>query len=142
MVAYNGFADTVSPEAAGSGMFWAWRLLGRLHPLAVHFPVCLILVAAILELFTLKNFSSPLRPGINVLVALGAITAAVSVVFGLLISRDGDYGKDLIDLHKWSGIATTALAAVAWLMLDRIKENKMKSFHRKINEKKKINERK
>ncbi len=109
-------------------MFWVWRLLGRLHPLAVHFPVCLILVAAILELFTLKNFSSPLRPGINVLVALGAITAAVSVVFGLLISRDGDYGKDLIDLHKWSGIATTALAALAWLVLDRIKENKQASL--------------
>jgi uncharacterized membrane protein len=124
MVAYSVFADTVSSGAAGSGMFWVWRLLGRLHPLAVHFPVCLILVAAILELFTFKNFSSPLRPGINLLVAAGAIAAIVSMVFGLLLARDGDYGKDLIDLHKWSGIATTVLASVAWVVLYKIKENK------------------
>jgi mono/diheme cytochrome c family protein/uncharacterized membrane protein len=123
MVEYNGFADTVSPGAAGSDMFWAWRFLGRLHPLAIHFPVCLILVAAILELFTLKNFLSPLRPGINLLVVGGMIAAAVSVVFGLLLAREGDYGQDLIELHKWTGIATAALSAGAWIVLQKTMKN-------------------
>src|SRR4249919_3726584 len=52
--------------------FWLWNFLGHLHPLAVHFPVALLLFAAILEFFTLKNFNSRLRPGINLLVFAGA----------------------------------------------------------------------
>ncbi len=124
MMVYNGFAETVSSGSASSDMFWVWRFLGRLHPLVVHFPVCLILVAAILELFTLKNFSSPLRPGINLLVAIGAIAAVCSVVFGLLLAGEGDYGKDLIDMHKWSGIATAALATIAWVLLKKKMERK------------------
>ena len=60
-----------------------------------------------------------MRPGINLLVAAGAISAVCSVVFGLLLAREGDYGKDLIDIHKWSGIATAALAAVAWISAEK-----------------------
>lgn len=127
MMVYNGFAETVSSGSASSDMFWVWRFLGRLHPLAVHFPVCLILVAAILELFTLKNFSSNLRPGINLLVALGAMSAVLSVVFGLLLAREGDYGQDIIDIHKWAGIATGVLAAIAWILLRQIQERKQAS---------------
>ncbi|MDP4284786.1 MAG: DUF1549 domain-containing protein [Bacteroidota bacterium] len=117
---FSGFAESSSSGAADPGTFWFWRFLGRLHPLAVHFPVGLLLFAAILELLTLKNFSSPLRPGINLLIAAGAISAIFSVIFGLLLAGDGDYGKDLITLHKWSGIAAAALGTMAWYLLNRI----------------------
>src|SRR5665647_2004940 len=92
-LAYSGFAESASAAPAASGSFWLWRFLGRLHPLAVHFPVVLLLFAAILELFTIKKFRSSLRPGINLLLAAGVISAIFSVVFGLLLSREGDYGK-------------------------------------------------
>ncbi len=76
-----------------------------------------------MELFTLKKFSSSLRPGINLLVAVGAISAVCSVIFGLLLAREGDYGKDLLDVHKWSGIATASFAIVAWILLRKIKDS-------------------
>jgi uncharacterized membrane protein len=109
-----------------TGNFWGWRFLGRLHPVAIHFSVGLLLFAALLELFTIKNFHSSLRPGINLVLAAGVIAAIVSVMFGLLLSREGGYEKDLIGLHKWMGVATMCLGVAAWLLLSRIfKKNQL-----------------
>ncbi len=120
----SGFAQSQSPApVAATGTFWLWRFLGRLHPLAVHFPVTLLLLAAILELFTLKKFKSALRPGINLLVITGVISAVISVVFGLFLSKDGDYGADLLSLHQWTGIATASLGAIALFFLLRVVRN-------------------
>lgn len=121
----TGFAQLPAPPPPPSPAepFWLWRFLGRLHPLAVHFPVTLLLFAAILELFTLKKFKSTLRPGINLLVAAGVISAIISVVFGLFLSKDGDYGADLLNLHQWIGIATAILGAIAWFLLYRVIKN-------------------
>lgn len=97
--------------------FWLWNFLGRLHPLAVHFPVSLLVVATILELFTLKKFNSALRPALNILVATGVVTSILSVILGLLLAENGDYGKDSLNLHQWTGIATAILGTVSLLFL-------------------------
>ena len=52
--------DTLFAASADTafGGFWLWKLLGRLHPLVVHFPIGLLVFAALFELFTLKNLES------------------------------------------------------------------------------------
>ncbi len=126
VVTYSALAESLSPASTASGTFWLWRFLGRLHPLAVHFPVGLLLFAAILELFTLKNFRSSLRPGINLLVAAGVVTAIFSAVFGLLLSSDGEYGVDILSIHQWVGIATACLGAITLFLLYTIlKKNRL-----------------
>jgi len=110
-----------TPEAPATE-FWLWNFLAHLHPIAVHFPVGLLCLAGILELFTLKNFSSKWRPAINLLLITGAIGAIVSVVMGLLLARNGDYGKDVLALHQWTGIATAVLAIAALLFLNRARK--------------------
>ena len=94
-----------------------WSFFGRLHPLTVHFPVALIMFAAILELFTLKQFNSRLRPGIRLAVLFGALSAVISVVLGLILARDGDYGVQTLSIHQWSGISTAVLAMSAAIVL-------------------------
>lgn len=116
----NAFGQADPPAPAES--FWLWSFLGHLHPIAVHFPVGLLLFAAILELFTLKRFHSKLRPGIYLLVAAGGISAIISVVMGLLLARGGDYGKDILAIHQWTGIATACLGILAFVILLRIKK--------------------
>ena len=106
-----------SAETANPISFWLWTFLGRLHPLMVHFPVGLLIFAALLEFFTLKNFNSALRPGINLLIIAGVATSALSVAFGLLLAQDGDYGEQLLFLHQWIGIATFFLSFLAWYQL-------------------------
>lgn len=116
------------PLSAQTNSFWLWNFFGRLHPLTVHFPVTLLLMAAILELFTLKNFNSKLRTGINILLTIGVLTAIISVVFGLLLARNGDYGKDILNIHQWTGIATATLGTISLLFLFRIQKKNQFGF--------------
>ena len=116
----NLTTNDLPPQPAS---FWLWNFLGHLHPLAVHFPVGLLLFAAILELFTIKNFRSKLRPGINLLVLAGAISAIIAAVLGLLQARTGDYGKDVLTIHQWTGIGTALLGAFSFFVLRRAQKN-------------------
>ncbi|RZL14752.1 MAG: hypothetical protein EOO89_15655, partial [Pedobacter sp.] len=97
--------------------FWVWQFLGHLHPLVVHFPVSVVIIAAALELFTLRNYDSKLRAGIKILVGIGAATAIISVIFGWLLSISRDYEGDKLELHKWIGLATAILSFLTALLL-------------------------
>lgn len=116
----DGYAQT---GTAGEGSpFWLWQFLGRLHPLAVHFPVGLLLFAAVLELFTVRDFNSKFRPGINLLVYVGAVSAIIAAVLGLLLANAEDYAGDTLTVHQWTGIATAVLGVITFLLLFRTGE--------------------
>src|SRR3546814_18946121 len=53
-------------EALETEPFLLWLLLGRFHPLIVHFPVGLLCVALLLELIDWKGKSAALRNGIQI----------------------------------------------------------------------------
>ena len=67
--------------------FWLWQFLGRLHPLVVHFPVALLIVALVLEIYSLRNKNQSLRSAQNIVLFIGALTAIIAVVFGLLLKN-------------------------------------------------------
>jgi uncharacterized membrane protein/mono/diheme cytochrome c family protein len=113
------FSQSASSISIALENFWLWRFLGRLHPIAVHFPVGLLLFAAFMELFTLKKFSSSLRPGIQMLVIAGAISALFSAFLGYFLSTDGEFGEDL-STHQWLGISTAFLGIIVWQLQNRI----------------------
>lgn len=105
--------------------FWLWQFLGRLHPLLVHFPVGLLCVALLLEIIDWKNKSEKLKYAISLLVWIGAGSAVLSVVFGLLLASSGEYGGESLEIHRWAGIATMAFSLfAAWA----IKTNKTVIF--------------
>jgi uncharacterized membrane protein len=105
----------------GEAVFWLWQFLGRLHPLAVHFPVGLLLFAAVIELFTIKNYHSKYRPGINLLVYVGALGAVLAAVLGWVLANVEEYGGDTLSLHQWTGIATAVMGLITVFLLLRIK---------------------
>ena len=116
---YTEFTQSTSPIALALENFWLWRFLGRLHPIAVHFPVGLLLFAAFMELFTLKKFSSSLRPGIQMLVIAGAVSALFSAFFGYFLSTESEFGEYL-SIHQWLGITTAFLGIIVWQLQNRI----------------------
>lgn len=80
--------------------------VGRMHPLVLHFPIVLLLLAMALEFFRdstrfreqefYKHFTA------TVLLA-GVISAGISVIMGLFLSREEGYNDSLLAWHKWTG---------------------------------------
>lgn len=92
--------------------FWLWQFLGRLHPLIVHFPIGLLLVALLLEAFTINKKNSELRSGISILLYIGGASAVLAAVFGWLLESQDQYSGEILNFHKWSGIITAVLATI------------------------------
>lgn len=92
-------------------------LLGRLHPLAAHFPIALLLAAALAELLLIARPSAGLEVTSRFLVAGGAIGAVVAALLGWTAAgwRLADRSETLA-LHRWNGTAIAVLAVLAsWL---------------------------
>ena len=96
---------------------WVFLFLGRLHPLAVHFPIGLLVTALLLEGLSLNGKRSGLREGINWMVYLGCIFSILSAVLGWLLSTFDNYTGDLLELHKNLGILTSVLASITAFIL-------------------------
>lgn len=96
--------------------FWLWQFLGRLHPMVVHFPLSLLVMAAIMELFTLQNYQSKWRLTIRIMLWTGGLSAVLSAGMGYLLMVNDQYEGAGVDLHRNLGIATAVLSALClWL---------------------------
>src|SRR5688572_8536372 len=107
-------AQTVDADS-----FWLWKFLGRLHPMIVHFPISLIIVALLLEIFQRTKGNRSMSEAIRALIFVGAVSAVLAVIFGLFLSNTEDYGGDLLPVHQWAGIATMILSVVTAIAATR-----------------------
>jgi len=89
---------------------------GRFHPIILHLPIGFLVLAFLLELLSRIERFSVYRPAVGLALFLGAASALVAVILGLMLAEGGGYGEELLDLHKWLGIATVVLAIVAFLL--------------------------
>lgn len=85
----------------------ALQVLGRAHPLLLHFPIVLLVLAWILACFGSRL---ALPPSIAVrmvymLVFATAWCAAITVVAGLVLAQEGGYEGYGFQWHKWMGVA-------------------------------------
>ncbi|MET0636682.1 MAG: c-type cytochrome domain-containing protein [Chitinophagaceae bacterium] len=97
----------------------AWlQVVGRMHPMILHFPLVLLVVAMGLEFF---RFSKKHKTGefyerfATILLAVGAVLAGITVIMGLFLSREEGYGAEL-DWHKWSGVGVMILASLVFFI--------------------------
>ncbi|MEZ4699535.1 MAG: c-type cytochrome domain-containing protein [Rhodothermales bacterium] len=88
---------------------------GRFHPLVVHLPIGLLLLAFLMEYLSRGKRFAELKPAVSFTLFLGALSAVGAVCAGLLLAASGDYGGDDIWWHKWLGIGVAALAVVAYI---------------------------
>lgn len=108
--------------------YWFLQFFGRLHPLAVHFPIGLLVVALFLECLTLGGKRQGLRDGINWMVWLGALFAVAACLLGWLLATFDDYSGDLVQTHQNLGIATAVLAAITAFILFRTTSGKIQKY--------------
>lgn len=81
------------------------EVIGRGHPLLLHFPITLILVAIVFFIFpTSKNKEASRQMGANFLLWGGNLTG-ITVIAGLILARE-DYEGDSLLWHQWAGMIT------------------------------------
>ncbi|MBX3239756.1 MAG: DUF1549 domain-containing protein [Chitinophagaceae bacterium] len=97
-------------EETAKSSFWLWTFLGRLHPMVVHFPIGLLVVALIMEMIGRKKKNY--HDAIKTVVVIGTISSVLAVVMGLMLAQAEDYGGIIKDIHQWTGIATMVLAGI------------------------------
>lgn len=95
-------------------------MIGRLHPLLVHLPIGILLLAAAFELLSYFKPYRKLRSSVRAMVLFGALASTLSVVTGLSLAADGAYDERLIRLHQTTGIITTVFAWIVFFARDSI----------------------
>jgi len=94
-------------------------LLAHLHPALVHFPIGLLVVAAMLDL-TAATFGrtqrSPAAKTCLWLGLLGALAASGSGWLYAEVNPPGRLLEETLFYHRWLGVAAAGTAALSWLL--------------------------
>ncbi|WP_038170536.1 c-type cytochrome domain-containing protein [Verrucomicrobium sp. BvORR106] len=102
-----------------------WALFfGRFHPIAVHLPVGVLIMAAFMEALVMLRFplGQAVKGSVGFVMGFGAFGAIVAVVFGILLSREGGYKGGMFAAHQTLGIATVVGSLLA-LIFKQISED-------------------
>lgn len=97
---------------------------GRFHPLFLHLPIGFLVLAFILELVSGKEKYRSLRPAVGFTLFLGAVTALVAALLGLMLAQAGGYSEDILSLHQWLGLAVVAMAFGSLFLYHRKEKNR------------------
>jgi uncharacterized membrane protein len=91
-------------------------MLGQLHPLLVHFPIALVIVAFAAEVLATARNSGRWRAVAVANIRLGAGVAVVAALAGwrLALASNG-HTTSILEWHRWLGVMATGATIAAAL---------------------------
>lgn len=92
------------------------EFLGHFHPVIVHLPIGILILAAVFYALARTRKYQTLRPAVGVSLLFGMLGAVVACITGWLLSNTGDYDPDVVASHQWFAIATAIVSAICYLM--------------------------
>ena len=97
-------------------------MLGRFHVVVIHFPIAFLLLGALVEVAGHARKQLRNAGVVRLLTAVGAISAIVAMVLGLLHGSASDYAGTLSWVFWWHralGISVAVAAGVAWFAVEQ-----------------------
>jgi uncharacterized membrane protein len=94
--------------------------VGRFHPLIVHFPIALLVLASIIEVISRVPRFVRLSLGMPFVLVVGTGTAAISVLMGWFIANDRGYDDVILFWHRWAGVSILLLSLFLTLAVFKI----------------------
>jgi uncharacterized membrane protein len=85
------------------------QFVGRFHPLAVHFPIALVLLALVVEGAGLFRWGKSVHESAGFVLALATASALAAAFLGWMLGRNGGYEGGLVTRHMWGGVSLAAL---------------------------------
>lgn len=95
------------------------EFIGHLHPVLVHLPIGILLLACLFIWQSRKDRYEHLQPAINTILLLGMISAVFSCITGFILSQTGDYDEGLVSLHQWMGISVAIISILTYWLRKR-----------------------
>jgi uncharacterized membrane protein len=88
----------------------AWlQPVGRMHPMLLHLPIGLLILAAVLWVFRKEFEGNGFNKLFGFVLSFTALTAALTALMGFFLSREEGYTADLLNWHKYTGIGLSFL---------------------------------
>jgi hypothetical protein len=109
-----------APAPFSVGHLLGW--IGKFHVTVIHFPIALLLAAALGELWCAWRGERTPWPPVQFCVLLAAAGAAVAVPLGWLLADKGGAGAsepEILRLHRWLG-TTVGVCAVSLAALSQV----------------------
>lgn len=97
------------------------EFIGKFHPLVLHLPIGFLIGALLLELIDWRNGSSTFNLATKILLGIGAATALLAALMGYLLSLQGGYDFQLLNIHQWTGFGLALASILLYFFRDRIK---------------------
>ena len=96
-------------------MLFITELIAHFHPVLVHLPIGILLLAILFHWLSTKEKFAGLSIAIPIAYLSGAITAVLSCITGYLLSGSGEYDETTLNLHQWMGILVAFVSATGYL---------------------------
>jgi uncharacterized membrane protein/mono/diheme cytochrome c family protein len=96
-----------------------FELIGHFHPVLVHLPIGILLLACLFQLLSAKKKYAVLQPAIGIALFIGMLSAVASCISGYLLSNSGDYDEDLVSRHQWLGISVAIVTILFYFLRNK-----------------------
>ncbi|MEJ5090855.1 c-type cytochrome domain-containing protein [Sphingobacterium faecium] len=89
---------------------------GRWHPILVHLPIGMLIIAFVMALFSRREHYKNIGPAISLSLLLGSIAAVLACFTGYLLSLQGGYEQETLNFHQWLGLAVAVISLFLYFL--------------------------
>jgi uncharacterized membrane protein len=90
------------------------EFLGHFHPVIVHLPIGVLLVAIFMQWLSRKEKYKGVRTAIAPILLFGSIAAIVACVTGYFLSISDDYDQSSVNWHMWMAIGVVLVSLILY----------------------------
>src|SRR5574343_1920323 len=100
------------------------QVIGRMHPLLLHFPIVLFILAVLYLIFVEPRSNTEESRNLGDLLLLtAALSALLTAIAGIFLSKEQGYDADAIFWHKWTGIGTGLITMLCYGLRNYVRRN-------------------
>ena len=101
------------------------QVLGRAHPLVLHFPIVLLLLAFVFEVMATSSKQALLKEMANWVLLAACFTTVIAALMGLFLSKESGYDGNEVAVHKWLGAICALLSFLWYAARNAIRKSKL-----------------